>query len=120
MAWERNGLFPTITDTAEMTDCTPFYNGTVQWADFRITHSHYAIAKLLQLVQTQKELVIHKIHRRYYKTLPKKNPNFLETTRVVLNSTQTSKKRRQQLRKQDFSITNIFKKYKITDLTKTQ
>jgi hypothetical protein len=38
MAWERNDLFTAITDTAEMTDDTPFHNSTVQWVDLRLIH----------------------------------------------------------------------------------
>jgi hypothetical protein len=99
-----------------VTDCTPFHNGTIQRADFRLIRSHCAIAELLQLVQTQKELAIRKIHRRDYRTLPK-NPNFLKTTQMILNSTQTSKKGDNNSESKIFSITNIFKRYKITDLT---
>jgi hypothetical protein len=40
---------------------------------------------------TQKELANRKIHKRDYKTLPK-NPDFPETTKMILKGTQTSKK----------------------------
>jgi hypothetical protein len=96
---------------------TPFHNGTVQQADFTLICSHCAIAELLQLVKNQKELVIRKIHIRDYRTLPK-NPDFLETTRMMLNSTQTIKKGDNNLENKIFSITNIFKRYKIRDLTR--
>jgi hypothetical protein len=54
MVWERNGLFPTITNTAKMTDDATFHNGTVQQADFRLIRSHRAVAKLLQIAQLRK------------------------------------------------------------------
>jgi hypothetical protein len=47
MAWERNGLFLSIANTAEMTDDATFHNGTVQRTDFKLIRSHCAIAELL-------------------------------------------------------------------------
>jgi hypothetical protein len=48
----------------------------------------------------------------------KKNPDFPETTRMKLNSNQTSKKGDNNSESEIFSITNIFKRYKITYLTR--
>jgi hypothetical protein len=65
---------------------------------------------------TQKELAIHKIHRRRYST-PPENPDISETTQMVLKSTQTTKKKT-TTEKARFFITNIIKGHKVTDLTR--
>jgi hypothetical protein len=61
VAWERNGLFLAITDMAEKTDDATFHNDTVQRVDFRLIHSHYAIAELLQIAQLRKNLPFTRI-----------------------------------------------------------
>jgi hypothetical protein len=45
------------------------------------------------------------------------NPNILETTRMILKSTQTTKKET-TTEKERFFITNIIKGHKVTDLTR--
>jgi hypothetical protein len=57
------------------------------------------------------------MHRRKYRTLPK-NPDFPETNRMILKSTQTNKKGDYNSESKIFSIINIFKRYKITYLTR--
>jgi hypothetical protein len=47
-----------------------------------------------------------------------KEPRFLETTRMILKSTQTNKKGEYNSESKIFSITNIFKGYKMIDLTR--
>jgi hypothetical protein len=100
-----------------MTDDATFNNGTVQRVDFKLIRSHYAVTKLLQLAQLRKKLAIHKNHRGRYRTLSE-NPDIPEKTRMILKSTQTTKKRRHQLRKKHFFITNIVKGHKVIDLTR--
>jgi hypothetical protein len=47
-----------------------------------------------------------------------KNLDLLETTQMILKSTQTSKKGDNNSENKIFSITNIFKRYKIIDFTR--
>jgi hypothetical protein len=60
---------------------------------------------------TQKELDIHKNHRRRYST-PPDNPDTSETTQMILKSTQTIKKET-TTEKERFFITNIIKGHKV-------
>jgi hypothetical protein len=65
---------------------------------------------------TQKELTIHKNHRGHYRTLPE-NLDILETTRMILKSSQTIKKET-TTRKERFFIINIIKGHKVIYLTR--
>jgi hypothetical protein len=72
MAWEHNGLFPTITNVAEMMDGTPFHNGIVQRADSRLIHPvPWQICYI-----TQKELINHEANTGYH-TRKTKNSVFI-------------------------------------------
>jgi hypothetical protein len=84
---------------------------------FQTYPSTWYYCQLVSARTTQKELATRKIHRRDYKTLPK-NPDFPETTRLLIKSTQISKKGDNNSENKIFSITNIFKGYKITDITR--
>jgi hypothetical protein len=84
---------------------------------FQTYPSTWYFCQLVSARTTQKELTTRKIHRRDYRTLPK-NPDFSETTRMLIKSTQISKKDDNNSENKIVSITNIFKGYKITDLTR--
>jgi hypothetical protein len=94
-----------------MTDNATFHNGTVQRVDFRLIHSHCAIAELLQIAQLRKNSPFTRFTERHYGT-PPENPDTPETTRMILKSTQATTE------KERFFITNIIKGHKVIDLTR--
>jgi hypothetical protein len=98
-----------------MTDDATFHNGKCneQISDLSVNTGHY---RIVTDCTTQKELAIHKIHRRRYST-PLENPDSSETTQMILKSTQTTKKET-PTKKERFFLTNIIKGHKVTDLTR--
>jgi hypothetical protein len=91
VAWERNGPFFAIIDTTETTDDPTFHNGIVQRADFRLISSHYSVDELLQIAQPRKNSpftrITENVAERYQENL-----DILETTRMILKSSQTTQK----------------------------
>jgi hypothetical protein len=72
MAWERNGLFPAITDAAEMMDSTTVqYNGQI--LDLSIQYRGRVVILL------KKELINHEANKGYH-TRKTKSSVFTERT----------------------------------------
>jgi hypothetical protein len=90
-----------------------WYSATGRFQTYPFTLCH---CRIVTDRTTQKELAIHKIHRRRYST-PPKNSDTPETTRMILKSTQTIKKKT-TTEKERFFITNIIKWHKVTDFTR--
>jgi hypothetical protein len=90
-----------------------WYSATGRFQTYSFTLCH---CRIVTDCTTQNELVIHKIYRRCYRT-PLKNLDTLETTRMILKSTQTTKMET-TTKKERFFITNIIKGHKVTDLTR--